>query len=170
MAPCPALPLLPANPTLLWHWTAGLAKHWEKLFCIHTNYVTAEVRHKNVKEYRHKIWWHQREEKINFPYSEQGIIQCCWRRPASWSCHFPGSGYHSDFHTRHVNTPWCHLGASTGHGQLVPPAEHYNIYNLDCGKIHSHQKRQILLKLDYILHIMESAESCNEPEKLQFIF
>lgn len=137
---CGPQPLAPpaANPTLPWRWAAGLAKHWEKLCLVYTNCVTAEVRHKNVKEYKYKIWWHQRQEKINFLYREEGISQSCWRWSSSWSCHFPASGYHSDFHTRHMSTPWCHSGASTGHGQLVPPAEHYSIYNLDWGKIISH--------------------------------
>lgn len=112
----------------------------------------------------------ERVKKINFPYSEEGIIQCCWRWPVSWSCHFPGSGYHSDFHTWNMNTPWCHPGASTDHGQLVPPAEHCNIYSLDWGKINSHWKSKNLAEIRlYFTHRLISRK-LQWAQEIQSIF
>lgn len=42
--PCPASLLLPADPTLLWHWElqSGLAECREKLHPLYTNYITTD--------------------------------------------------------------------------------------------------------------------------------
>lgn len=112
-----------------------------------------------------------RESKKNkLPLQWGGHYQCCWRWPVSWSCHFPGSGYHSDFHTWNMNTPWCHPGASTDHGQLVPPAEHCNIYSLDWGKINSHWKSKNLAEIRlYFTHRLISRK-LQWAQEIQSIF
>lgn len=107
--PCPALPFLPANPTLPWHnesqWTSGIAERWEKLRLVHTNYATAQTRQEKVQQYKAQPM----REKINFPCGEDSIFQCFRRVPVYGSSHFPGSGDDSDFLTRHISTPLCHL-------------------------------------------------------------